>query len=79
MKTLVIYDEKGNVLMTRGGESENPVDVSCIVKDIPDGYYVESVNTETKEPVLKEFPKSDTDRRLEELEAQVAALTGTEE
>ena len=38
-----------------------------------------SVNVETGEVVLRDIPQSETEKRLEELEAQVAALTGTEE
>ncbi|MGI5895001.1 MAG: hypothetical protein ACOX6P_10500 [Candidatus Merdivicinus sp.] len=46
--------------------------------EIPEGYDPESVNVEIKQVVLKKFPKSETDRWLEELEAQMAILTEME-
>ena len=79
MKTLLIYDNSGTIWVNIAGNYALPDGLPCIEAEIPAGYYAKSVDTETKEPVLAEFPKSATDQRLDELEAQIAALTGTEE
>ena len=48
--------------------------VSAIEADIPDGYYVASVNPETGEPVLKEIPKSSEQVQIDDLKKIVAEL-----
>lgn len=78
MKTLLIYDNSGVIWVSITGNYSTPDGLPYIESEIPDGYYAESVNVESKQPVLKEFPKSDTDRKLEELEKQMAAILGTE-
>lgn len=75
---MAVYDQAGNVFFTREGTAF-PESVAMAICEVPDGYYVESVNVETGEPVLAEIPKTDIDARLAALEAQVAAMTGTEE
>ena len=79
MKTLLIYDNAGTIYYQQAGYYALPDGLPCIEAEIPAGYYAKSVDTETKEPVLAEIPKSATDQRLAELEAQLAAITGTEE
>ena len=79
MKILIIYDETGRVLLTSSGDIKEPKAVNFAVDDVPEGYYVESVDPETWEPILKSIPKTLMEQRLEELEAQLAAITGTEE
>ncbi len=77
MKTMVIYEESGRVLLSRSGGTM-PEKVELLVADVPEGQYVQSVNAETGEPVLAALPPTEA-QRLSELEAQMAALTGTEE
>ena len=77
MKTMVIYEENGRVLLSRSGGTM-PEKVELLVADVPEGQYVQSVNAETGEPVLAALPPSDTEKRLSDLEAQVAAMLGTE-
>ena len=79
MKTLLIYDNSGTIWVNIAGYYALPDGLPCIEAEIPAGYYAVSVDTGTKEPVLAEFPKSETDQRLDELEAQIAAMIGTEE
>ena len=79
MKTLLIYDNAGTIYYQQAGYYALPDGLPCIEAEIPAGYYAVSVDTEAKEPVLAEFPKAATDQRLDELEAQLAAITGTEE
>ena len=78
MNTFIVYDENGKVILTQVG-GVFPSEVFSKTEDIPDGKEVSSVNVETGEVVLRDIPQSETEKRLEELEAQVAALTGTEE
>ena len=78
MNTFIVYDENGKVILTQVG-GIFPSEVFPKTEDIPDGKEVSSVNVETGEVVLRDIPQSETEKRLEELEAQVAALTGTEE
>ena len=78
MKTLLIYDNAGTIYYQQAGYYALPDGLPYLETEIPAGYYAKSVDTGTKEPVLAAFPKSETDQRLDELEAQVAALTGAE-
>ena len=79
MKTMLIYDNAGTIWVSITGDYAKPDGLPYLETEIPAGYYAESVDVGTKQPVLKEFPKSDMEKRMEELEAQVAAMTGTEE
>ena len=78
MKTLLIYDNAGTIYYQQAGYYALPDGLPYIETEIPAGYYAKSVDTGTKEPVLAEFPKSETDQRIAALEAQVAAMTGAE-
>ena len=70
MKNTIIYTTTGRILMTT---SETGIGVvSAVEAEIPDGYYAESVNPETKEPVLKEIPKTEEQQKLADLEAKQA-------
>ena len=66
----IIYSESGKIIMTTSETALGAV--SAIECDVPDGYYVERVNPETGEPVLKENPKTEEQQRLDELEAKQA-------
>lgn len=70
MKTLLVYDNTGKIWVNISGDYAIPDGLPYIEAEIPTGYYAESVNLETKEPVLKEFPKSNTDMEIESLKAQ---------
>ena len=81
----IIFDEKGNILLQMGemeGDVEPRGQIDYI--DLEYGsidystYYIESINVETKEPIIKEYPKTKlTDEQLyiQELEAKLATLT----
>lgn len=66
----IIYNSTGRIIMTTSEIGLGKV--SAIEYEIPDSYYVESVNPETGEPVLKENPKTEEQQRLDELEAKQA-------
>ena len=81
----IIFDEKGNILLQMG-EMEGDVNPRGQIDyiDLEYGsidystYYIESINVETKEPIIKEYPKTKlTDEQLyiQELEAKLATLT----
>lgn len=72
----IIYDETGTIIMTTSQTGYGKI--SAIEADIPDGYYVKSVDTETNEPVLESIPKTDEQLRIEALEQQMNALIGVE-
>ena len=81
----IIFDEKGNILLQMG-EMEGDVEPRGQIDYIDLEYgsinyathYIESINVETKEPIIKEYPKTKlTDEQLyiQELEAKLATLT----
>ena len=84
----IIFDEKGNILFQMG-EMEGHVEPRNEIEkldyiDLEFGsidyttHYIESINVETKEPIVKEYPKAKlTDEQLyiQELEAKLATLT----
>ena len=80
----IIFDEKGNILLQMG-EMEGDVNPRGQIDYIDLEYgsinyathYIESINVETKEPIIKEYPKQElTDEQLyiQELEAKLAML-----
>lgn len=83
----VIFDEKGNILF-QTGEMEGYVSPRNEIEkldyiDLEYGsidyttHYIESINVETKEPIVKEYPKAElTNEQLyiQELEAKLAMV-----
>lgn len=83
----IIFDEKGNILFQMG-EMEGCVNPRNKIEkldyiDLEFGsinyatHYIESINVETKEPIIKEYPKQElTDEQLyiQELEAKLAMV-----
>ena len=84
----IIFDEKGNILLQMG-EMEGCVNPRNKIEkldyiDLEFGsidyttHYIESIDVETKEPIIKEYPKAKlTDEQIyiQELEAKLATLT----
>ena len=68
----IIYDSTGNIIMTTSQTGYEKI--SAIEVEIPDGYYVASVNPETGESVLKEIPKSSEQAQIDDLKKIVAEL-----
>ena len=79
MQTLIIHNQDGNVILTQSGSFTMPESVGMVVADVPAGQTVDFVNVETGEVVLKELPKSETEQRLDSMEAALAALVGGED
>ena len=83
----IIFDEKGNILFQMG-EMEGCVNPRNKIEkldyiDLEYGsinystHYIESINVETKEPIIKEYPKQElTDEQLyiQELESKLAMV-----
>ena len=80
----IIFDEKGNILLQMG-EMEGDVEPRGQIDYIDLEYgsinyathYIESIDVETKEPIVKEYPKQElTDEQLyiQELEAKLAMV-----
>ena len=83
----IIFDEKGNILFQMGEMEGYVAPRNKIEKldyiDLEFGsidyttHYIESINVETKEPIVKEYPKQElTDEQLyiQELEAKLAMV-----
>lgn len=70
MKQTAIYTADGHIIMllpdTGIGE------IASLEVEIPDGYRLDSINPETKEPVLAEIPKTEEQQKLADLEAKQA-------
>ena len=77
MLTTIIYNSTGGIIMTTSQTGMGAV--SSIEYDIPDGYTVSSVNTETGEPIFEAIPKTEDQQRIEALERQMNALLGVSE
>lgn len=69
--TIIYNKSNGNVILMM---SEKIEAVSSVMSDIPDGYIVSSVNTETGEVVLEEIPKSSEQVQIDDLKKIVAEL-----
>ena len=78
MQTLIIHNQDGNVILTQSGSFTMPESVGMAVADVPAGQTVDFVNVATGEVILKELPKSETEQRLDSMEAALAALVGGE-
>ena len=72
MNTLIIYDITGTILSSpiTGGYIKPTGELHYLELEIPEGKLIKSINTETKEPVLEDIPKSD----IEKLQEQVNNL-----
>lgn len=74
MKTLLIYDSTGYIWVNISGDYRLPEGLPYVETEVPEGYYAESVNPATGEPVLAEIPKSQQELEMEALKARVAEL-----
>lgn len=70
MKQTAIYAEDGHIIMLLSDTGIGKI--ASLEVDIPDGYRLDSINPETKEPVLKEIPKTEEQQKLADLEAKQA-------
>lgn len=75
MKSLIIYNTAtGKIIMTQmGGEVDN-VTAAAITAEVPEGYYVDSIGADGK-PVLKEIEKTEEQKQIADLQAQIDALS----
>ncbi|MBY6789196.1 hypothetical protein HYH43_07060 [Clostridium botulinum] len=72
MKTLIIYDNTGYILMQQTGSYRVPEGgVQYLELEIPTGKIVKSINVDKKEAILEDIPKSE----VEILKEQVESLT----
>lgn len=75
MKSLIIYNTTtGKIIMTQtGGEVDN-VTAAAVTAEVPKGYYVDSIGADGK-PVLKEIEKTEDQKQIDDLKAQVSELS----
>ena len=69
--TIIYNKSNGKVILMM---SETIEAVSSVVSDIPDGYTVSSVNTETGEPIFEEIPKTEEQKEIDNLKTAAYAL-----
>lgn len=74
--TIIYNKSNGKVILMM---SETIEAVSSVVSDIPAGYTVSSVNTETGEPVFEAVPLTKEQQDIADLKAQMKALLGVNE
>ncbi|HBJ1646024.1 hypothetical protein FDB41_14795 [Clostridium botulinum] len=68
MKTLIIYDNTGYILMQQTGSYRVPEGgVQYLELEIPTGKMVKSINVDKKEAILEDIPKSQMELLKEEL------------
>lgn len=78
--TLIIYDSKGNMLMSQTGDYLKPDgELKYIEYEVPEGYIVKSVDPETNEPVLEPIPLTKEQQDIKEIKEQMNALLGIDE
>ena len=73
MNTFIVYDENGKIIFAQSGTAEVQ-DAGVIFEEIPEGYYPESVNVETKELVLEKRPPTKEEQQIEALNQAVLGL-----
>lgn len=71
---MIIIHNNGNIIATMSGNYTNP---KIIVAQVPENKEVDYVDVETGEVVLKDKAKTEAER-IADLEAQIAALAGSE-
>lgn len=77
MKTLLVYDNDGKIWVNISGDYAKPNGLPYIETDVPAGYYAESVNMESKQPVLRAVSQSPQEKALKVLWA--AAMLDAED
>lgn len=72
MKSLIIYNTAtGKIIMTQSGGEVDNISAAAVTAEVPEGYYVDSIGADGK-PVFKEIEKTEEQKKIEELEAQLA-------
>ena len=66
----IIYKTDGTPIYQISGDAEIGGYITC--EDPAEGYFIKSINPETKEPVLAEIPKTEEQQKLADLEAKQA-------
>ncbi|NFO10915.1 hypothetical protein FDB29_07290 [Clostridium botulinum] len=79
MKTLIIYDNTGYILMQQTSSYRTPEGgIQYLELEIPAGKRVKSINVDKKEAILEDIPKSEVEilkEKVESLEKSNAELT----
>lgn len=79
MRTLIIYDKTGKILLYRGGYFEEPQgEIKSLIADIQENKVIKGVDTKTGQPILEDIPKSQVEllkEKIESLEKSNAELT----
>lgn len=69
MKTLIIYDNEGTILLQQTGNYKIPQGgVQYLLTEIPEGKLAVSIDVETQKVILKDIPKTETSILKDELD-----------
>lgn len=77
MLNTIIYSATGAIILTTTQTGYG--NISAVEVDVPDGCYVKSVNPENGQSVIEPIPKTEEQKRLDAIEAQMNALIGVNE
>jgi len=79
MKTIAIYDNTGKIFSMFNAGKEVPVGLQFVEFEVPQGYYVVSVDVANKQPIFKELPKNaEQIMEMDVLELRMAVLELTD-
>ena len=74
---IVIYDQTGRVIFST---VKNDIENLYIKEiEIPEGYFVKSINLNTNEPVFEMFPKTREQQQIDEIKSQINTILGIKE
>ena len=69
MKTLIIYDNEGTIILQQAGSYKIPQGgVQYLLTEIPEGKLAVSIDVETQKVILKDMPKTETSILKDELD-----------
>lgn len=69
MKTLIIYDNEGTIILQQAGSYKIPQGgVQYLISDIPEGKLAVSVDVKNEKVILKDMPKTETSILKDELD-----------
>ena len=75
MKTLVIYDNEGQVVFTNTNSEVKEGEFSPLIVTIPEGQMLIGVNIETNEPIFSDIPPNEIDKLRASLDEAILELS----
>ena len=70
MKTLIIYDNTGFIILQMSGAYRVPQGgIQFLELEVPENKILKSINTETKKPIYEDIPKTEFELAQERIQA----------